>query len=139
MAERKADRHPTIQNGFHIPVNEQKRGLFPHQRPVAVVLNDAHAGYEVYQKDIPDHLSVATYRSKSVHWMNNFGLKHTSKNEYARDVPEYSIVLEHIEGREYVHFDGKEIQPLAIGEYEADPRMVQAALRLGDPPIGWVG
>ena len=101
MPERKADRHPTIQNGFHISVDERQRGRFPHQRPVAVVLNDAHAGYQVYQKDIPDHLSSATYHSKSVHWMNNFGLKHANKKEYAGDVPEYSILLEQIEEGEY--------------------------------------
>jgi hypothetical protein len=139
MAERKADHHPNIQNGFHIPVDEMKRGRFPHQRPVDVVLNDAHAGYQVYQKDIPDHLSGATYHSKSVHWMNNFGLKLTDKNEFAGDVPEYSILIEQIEGGEYVYFDGKEIRPLAISQYEADLRLVQAALKSGDPPIGWVG
>ena len=139
MADKKADRHPHIQNGFHIPVDETKKGRFPHQRPVAVVLNEAHAGYQVYQKDIPDHLSEATYRSKSVHWMNNFGLKHANKKEYAGDVPEYSILLEQIDEGEYVYFDGKEIKPLTTGQYEAEQRMVRAALKLGDPPIGWVG
>lgn len=139
MAERKADPHPSIENGYHIPIDEEKTGDFPHQRPVAVVVSDAHARYHVYKKDIPTHLSGAKYRSKPVKWLNNFGLKHIDRDEYAGDVPEYTVLLDPVEGGEYVYYDGKAIRPLPARPHEAHPGKMHAVLTLGDPPVGWVG
>ncbi len=138
MAERKADRHPVIPNGYHIPVDTDKLADFPHQDHVTIVLNDAHAGYEVFQKEIPAHLVGKTHKEKTVKWLNNFGLKHKGRVEYAADVPEYSLVLEHIEGAEYVYFDGNEIRPLVTNRPAENPGQVRATLRLGDPAVGWV-
>jgi len=138
MAERIAQRHPLHANGFHIPVDTEKLTDFPHQKNVAVLLNDSHAGYEVYQKDIPSHLAGRSHKNKPVKWLNNFGLKQKNSVEFPVEVPEYSILLDHIEGAEFVYFDGSEIRPLATKRHEKDPSKTHATLRLGDPPIGWV-
>src|SRR5512140_2241811 len=139
MAERQADRHPDIPNGYHIPVDTQKLASFPHQAHLVVVLNDAHSGYEVYQKDIPNEVVGKTHQGKSIRWLNNFGLKQKGRGEYAAEVPEYLLLLEQIEGAQFVYFDGTQVLPLATTPHSGSSNQLRAALRLGDPPIGWVG
>jgi hypothetical protein len=139
MAERKADRHPEISNGYHIPVDSQKLASFPHQANLTVVLTAAHADYEVYQKDIPLELAGRTHQGMPVHWLNNFGLKHKVSGEFAADVPQFSLLFEHISGADFVFYDGKNIQPLATLHDSRGANQVRASLSLGDPPIGWVG
>jgi hypothetical protein len=139
MAERKADRHPVISNAYHIPVDAEQLSRFPHQGHVAIVLSEAHSGYECFQKDIPGHLVGKTHKEKSIKWLNNFGLKPSGKKDYADEVPEYTILLENFKDAQYVYYDGKEILPLKTSPYKADPTKVSAVLHLGDPAIGWSG
>jgi hypothetical protein len=139
MTDRIAHPHPTIPHGFHIPVNPDRLANFPHQSPIAVVLNDRLSGYTVYGKDIPDGLAQKTHKNKKVHWINNFGLKEKGQSEFAGSLPdEYTILLEKIEHSEYVYFDGSQIRPLPVTPHPQDDTRVSAVLRLGDPPIGWV-
>jgi hypothetical protein len=138
MPDREASRHPSIPNAFHIEINADMAEHFPHQGHIAVVLNDRHAGYRVFHKAIPLHLKGRQYDGKEVHWVNNFGLKKQGQQQYSAQVPEYTVMLNHIENAAYVLFDGKEIRPLAVGPHEEDLTKVKALLGLGDPPIGWV-
>lgn len=137
MAEKKANRHPSIANGYHIPVDTDNLTHFPDQGHVAVVLNENHGGYRVYQKEIPIHLKGRKHKDAPITWVNNFGLKQKNKRKYADAVPEYTIMLDHIEGVEYVYFDGSEVRPLNAKKHEKDQSKVTAVLTIGDPPIGW--
>ena len=137
MAEKKANRHPSITNGYHIPIDEDNLTHFPDQGHVAVVLNEKHSGYRVYQKEIPRHLKGRKHKEQPITWLNNFGLKEKSKKNYAAAVPEYTVLLDHIEGVEYVYFDGNEIRPLNASRHEEDHSKVKVKLEIGDPPIGW--
>jgi hypothetical protein len=139
MAERRAQPHPTIENGYHIPIDTERLTNFPHQGQVAVVLTTAHESLEVYQKDIPSHLIGKNHKGKPVKWLNNFGLKKVGSEEYVVSVPEYRILLDHIKNAVYVYFDGSEIRPLQTSQHETDLSKVQASLFLGDPPVGWTG
>ena len=139
MADKQADPHPTIPNGYHIPIDSNNLGDFPAQRHVAVVLNDAHSAYHVFHKQIPAHLNGKEHRGKPIQWINNFGLKKKGKDHFADGVPEYEIHLDHIENGEYVYFDGTEIRPLETTRHSTDPTKVRAVLSLGDPPVGWAG
>ncbi len=136
MAEKKAKRHPSIPNGYHIPIDPENLSHFPDQGHMAVVLNENHSGYRVFQKEIPTHLKGKKHKDQPVTWINNFGLKEKRKRKYAETVPEYTIMLDHIEGVEYVYFDGSEIKPLFASRHENDPSKVRATLTIGDPPVG---
>ncbi len=139
MAERKANPHPDFPNGYHIPVDAEKLAEFPHQAALTILVTPAHDEFEIFQKDIPSHLSGAAHQGKTVHWLNNFGFKPRGKSEYTVQVPEYTLLLERKKNVDYVYFDGKEIRSLVTIPHPTNENQVRAFLRLGDPPVGWVG
>lgn len=110
------------------------------KRPVIIRLTAESARrYTVWQKDIPEDIQDDRYQDRPIHWVNNFGLKRVGRDDYEAEVSEpYTVILDDVPaGATAVYHDGRNVRPL--GTTPEGGGRVQAALNLGDPPVGWTG
>jgi hypothetical protein len=111
------------------------------------VSENLHQRYEVRKK--PNKSPLHEHHGKPIKWVTCFGFalnpgvergsrKLDEDGFLAGELEEeYTIHLTK-EGDELVHFDGQKISALAYSPSDAkEGDMVQATLKLGDPPIGW--
>jgi hypothetical protein len=119
------------------------------ERELQVILSQGMAAnYRVEKKKLPSGLP-ATWKdphgeTRSIEWINNFGIKQAGKQVFERgELSEsYEIVLDKAEGKTLVYYDhrDKQVKPFSpsdLGEPESQPGKLSARLKLGDPPVGW--
>jgi hypothetical protein len=101
--------------------------------------------YRVEQKEIPAGLpttwTTPSGETRSVTWVNNFGLKEKGKTRFvAGEVSEhYEIQIDREEGKTLVYYSGgvKYFDAKDLGSPPDAPGKISARLKLGDPPVGW--
>lgn len=118
------------------------------EKIIVKVSENLHQRYAVKKK--PNKSPIHEHKGKPIKWVTCFGFAlnpGVEQGEQSLDVDgyiageleeSYTIHLTK-EGDELVHYDGNQISELPYSP--ANARMgdkVQATLKLGDPPIGWI-
>lgn len=134
-----------IHNGLSFRIRAKAKSK---EGEIQVILTQAMGvGYRAEKKDLPADLPTTwqdSYgKTRSVDWINNFGIKKIGKPDFEQDeVPEsYEIILDQAEGKTLLYYDARDrqVKPFSqgdLGQPEGQPGKISARLKLGDPPIG---
>jgi hypothetical protein len=133
MAQRKLDADVNLPGEFSVPPQRGDKGF-------KVRANQDK--YDVWQKDISANVPESWVdpedgQTKTITWMANFGLKlkgKTARARFEKQVDEYTLEFDEVEGAKYVYFDGQSVQPFPNARHENGKVIV--TLNVGDPDTG---
>ena len=118
------------------------------EKIIVRVSDNLHQRYTVKKK--PNKSPIHQHKGKPIKWVTCFGFalnpgveqgeRNLDMDGYiAGELEEFYTIHLIKEGDGLVHYDGDKISELAYSPSDAEMGdMVQATLKLGDPPIGWV-
>jgi hypothetical protein len=117
------------------------------EKIIVRVSDNLHQRYTVKKK--PNKSPIHEHKGKAIKWVTCFGFALNPGVEQGErnldddgfisgDLEEFYTIHLVKEGDELVHYDGNKISELPYEPVDARlGDMVQATLKLGDPPIGW--